>query len=181
MPGGNTTAVQSVVREPLRSATDNSIAAYALRFIFPDAFALLPGVMDTPEARAMMLAVGLQESRFKYRRQLNGPARGFFQFEQMGGVKGVLEHPATKPHITHVCAELRYPPLIEHCYIAIEHNDVLACCFARLLLWTLPGMLAGHGMVERGWNQYVSAWRPGKPHRLSWDDFFADAWAMVQT
>ena len=52
--------------------------------------ALLPDRMDTPEARVMMLAIGLQESRFVHRRQIKGPARGFWQFEQGGGVIGVV-------------------------------------------------------------------------------------------
>lgn len=36
------------------------------------ALALLPATMDTPEARIMLLAIGLQESRFEHRRQLVG-------------------------------------------------------------------------------------------------------------
>lgn len=42
------------------------------------ALSLLPARMDSSRARAMLLAIGLQESRFEYRRQMNnGPARGF--------------------------------------------------------------------------------------------------------
>ncbi|OMG90710.1 hypothetical protein [Achromobacter xylosoxidans] len=37
--------------------------------------ALLPAAMDTPAARVMLLAIGLQESRFVRRRQIGGPAR----------------------------------------------------------------------------------------------------------
>ncbi len=55
------------------------------------------GVRDTPEGRLMLLAIGLQESRFEHRRQLgNGPARGFWQFEAGGGVKGVMTHLASR-------------------------------------------------------------------------------------
>lgn len=45
--------------------------------------------MDSTEARVMLLAIGLQESRFINRFQIvqgkpgaKGPARGFWQFEQ---------------------------------------------------------------------------------------------------
>jgi len=42
------------------------------------ALAILPAKMDTPQARVMLLAIGLQESEFAHRRQMgNGPARGF--------------------------------------------------------------------------------------------------------
>ena len=59
------------------------------------ALAALPARMRSREAVVMLLAIGLQESLFKYRRQMaNGPARGFWQFEKMGGVAGVLQHRA---------------------------------------------------------------------------------------
>lgn len=48
--------------------------------------------MDSAAARCQMLAIGLQESRLQHRRQNGGPARGFWQFEKGGGVKGILFH-----------------------------------------------------------------------------------------
>ena len=36
------------------------------------ALALLPAAMNTPQARCMLLAIGLQESRFVHRRQIGG-------------------------------------------------------------------------------------------------------------
>ena len=43
------------------------------------AFTLLPSRMRSREALVMLLAIGLQESLFKRRRQMaNGPARGFW-------------------------------------------------------------------------------------------------------
>lgn len=148
-------------------------------FTFPATFALLPGAMDTPAARAMLLAIGLQESKFLYRKQVGGPAKGFWQFESGGGVKGVLTHPSSRVFALQACGELLYPASQAACYTAIEHNDVLACCFARLLLWTLPGLLAERGMPERAWRQYTDAWRPGKPHREPWNEHFAQAWTLV--
>ena len=63
------------------------------RFIVPTAFALLPPTMRSDRATAMLLAIGLQESRFLHRRQFhNGPARGFWMFERGGGITGVLQH-----------------------------------------------------------------------------------------
>lgn len=151
-----------------------------LTYVMPFAFALLPGSMNTPEARAALLAIGLQESEFVYRRQQgNGPARGFWQFERGGGVRGVLEHPATSLHAKHVCAELRYPARPDDCHAALADNDVLACCFARLLLWTLPGMLAPRENPERGWQQYLAGWQPGKPRHEAWAQNWIRGWEMV--
>ena len=145
------------------------------------ALRLLPARMDSPEAKAMLVAISLQESRLEHRRQLGGPARGYFQFEQGGGVRGVLTHPASKPHIQAVLSALDYDPNsgADACYAAIEHHDILACAFARLLLWTLPGSLPARGDPNLGWEQYLSAWRPGKPHMQTWGDFYEQAWSVA--
>ena len=137
---------------------------------------LLPEKMNTHEARAMLLAIGLQESRFEHRFQVGGPARGFWQFEKGGGVKGVLDHHSTKEYITGVCKTLRIPATETDCYEAIAYNDPLACCFARLLLYTLPVKLPLKNESQKGWEQYIAAWRPGKPHFESWGAYFNTAW-----
>lgn len=143
------------------------------------ALKLLPANMDSLAARAMVISICLQESRLEHRRQIGGPARGYAQFEQGGGVRGVLTHPASKPHIEAVCAALDYEPEPEACYIAIEHNDILAAAFARLLLWTLPDPLPAANEVEKAWRQYIAAWRPGKPHPASWPRCYSQAWGAV--
>ena len=147
--------------------------------VFPTAFALLPYKMDSREARAMLLAIGLQESRFVHRKQIGGPAKGFWQFEEGGGVRGVMNHVSTREHARDVCLARNVPPIVKLCYDKIETDDVLACCFARLLLYTLPSPLPGPGEHDEAWRQYLSAWRPGKPHRLTWDDFYGRAWQEI--
>ena len=126
----------------------------------------LPQLPSRALTIAMLLAIGLQESRFTYRVQINGPAHGFWQFERGGGVAGVLGHSATRGKIQHVLDQMQYSPSSNVVYQALPHNDVLACCFARLLLWTLPGPLATTS--DRAWAQYIDAWRPGKPHVQTW-------------
>lgn len=170
-----------------RDQTRDDLAVYVQTFIFPAAFLLLPGAMDTLEAQAMLLAIGLQESRFTHRHQIGGPAHGWWQFEQRGGVRGVLTHRASAAPLAVVCGALRYPVRTPggeladlELYDAIEHNDVLACCVARLLLWTLPDALPSRAEPELAWLQYLDAWRPGKPHRASWEAFYARAWDLVQ-
>ena len=145
------------------------------------ALRLLPARMDSRGGRAMVIAICLQESRLKHRRQVGGPARGYAQFELGGGVRGVLTHPATRQYIQIVLAALDYDPTssAEDCWTAIEHQDILGAAFARLLLWTLPGPLPEPGDAADGWRQYLSGWRPGKPHRGTWDAFYGTAWDTV--
>jgi hypothetical protein len=152
-----------------------------LEFAITPALVLLPAAMGSPSAMAMLLAIGLQESKLKNRHQIGGPAHSYWQFEQGGGVVGVLKHPSTKPHIQSVLAALDYDQTTDApaCYAIIEHNDILAASFARLLLWTLPQGLPDADDPEAGWQAYIKAWRPGKPHRETWDAYFEQAWQVV--
>ncbi|QYJ23444.1 hypothetical protein KYT87_09575 [Achromobacter sp. ES-001] len=143
------------------------------------ALALLPAKMDTPAARVMLLAIGLQESRFIHRRQINGPARGFWQFERGGGVVGVLTHSASAALARQVCEARGVTPTAPAVYAQLESDDVLAAAFARLLLWTDPGRLPAVGDSKGGWDLYARTWRPGKPHQQTWSDLHAQAVAEV--
>jgi hypothetical protein len=142
------------------------------------ALKLLPPQMDTPEARVLLLAIGLQESRFMHRFQkvagrpyVKGPARGFWQFEQ-GGTAGVVRHEASRYWLAHLCESRRVPFKAEDIWNAIETDDVLAAGLARLLLFTDPKRLPAVGDVEGAWGLYAyRCWRPGKPHRQTWDAF----------
>lgn len=147
---------------------------------------LLPPSMDSAEARVMLLAIGLQESRFTTRLQRplrlgmpNGPARGFWQFERGGGVKGVMTHAATADHARIVCdargVEFKAMPV----WSKLAEDDLLACAFARLLLFTDPRPLPKLGDENGAWAYYVANWRPGKPHRQTWAKLYGEALAEV--
>lgn len=156
---------------------------HTFKYSIPAAYSLLPDQMQSSKATAMLLAIGLQESKFAARRQLpKGPARGFWQFERAGGVQGVLTHRSTQKYIRRALESLAYPAFLDDysCHTAIQHNDVLACCFARLLLWTLPDILPGRLAVDLAWHQYADAWRPGKPHPETWPENYALAWEIVE-
>lgn len=141
---------------------------------------ILPGRMDSREARAMMIAISLQESGLKHRRQIGGPAHGFSQFE-LTGVRLVMKHPATASLVKDVLAALDYEPTenAEFVYVAVEHNDILAMALTRLNLWWLPDPLPNRDSPGKGWTQYIKAWNPGKPRRETFDGFFSDAWEAV--
>lgn len=155
--------------------------AIVRQHVIPATYTLLPAAMASDEATAMLLAIGYQESRFEHRTQVGGPARGYWQFEQMGGVTGVLGHERTRHHAAEALAALHYPATVTPwaVYEAIAHNDVLACVFARLLLWTLPWPLPRADQPEDGWRQYLAAWRPGKPHAHTWRQAWAIAWTTA--
>lgn len=138
----------------------------------------LPHKYNTVQARAMVLAIALQESELKHRRQTRGPARSFFQFEK-AGISGVLTHSASRPDALEVCRMLGYRPVTSEIYEAIEHNDMLAVCFARLLLWTLPHRLPQENESGMAWAQYMDAWRPGKPRGETWAANFEKSWETV--
>jgi hypothetical protein len=70
---------------PLRRVLDDIIT--------PTFWNLLPCRFASNEAIVMLLAIGLQESRFQHREQIGGPAVSFWQAEKSGGmVRGVLNH-----------------------------------------------------------------------------------------
>lgn len=144
------------------------------------AFRLLgPGYSSVPAA-ALLTAIALQESGLSHRHQVGGPAHGLWQFEPIG-CDGVLSHPASKSAARRVCAALLVPALPDDAYRALEHCDVLAAAFARLALWRLPAPLPGaDDGPQAAWDQYVDAWRPGKPHRHRWDENWAIAWSLYR-
>lgn len=134
-----------------------------------DALALLPPPMHSRAALAMLYAIGLQESRFEHRRQLGGgPARGLWQFERGGGVRGVCEHAASRYWMSAVCDARAVRFEIAAVYAALETDDVLAAAAARLLLFTDPRFLPALDDAQGAWDLYARVWRPGKPHRATW-------------
>lgn len=156
---------------------------FVAQFIVPAALSLLPKRLDTPEARAMLIAIGLQESAFLARRQMTSkpgyaPARGFWQFEVAGGTAAVLVDDRTRVFCEVALRQLRYPPAAVACWEAFEHNDILACLFARLFLLTSPLANPGPDDAEIGWHIYESTWRPGAPRPNDWPANFARAWAI---
>lgn len=149
--------------------------ADALAHIVVPALKLLPAQMDTDRARVMPLAIAGQESNLAHRFQVvagkpgaKGPARGLWQAELGGGYSGVLRHDATAGLARAVCDARGIPATAEAVWHGIEHDDILACCFARLLLWTDPRALPEIGDVAGAWNLYIRTWRPGRPHISRW-------------
>lgn len=159
------------------------------RFVLPQAYDLVPGAFRSQAATAMVLAIGLQESKFATRRQgAGGPARGFWQFE-IGGTRGVMTHHTTKALTIAILRDLKLPNLVgdpDRTHMALEYADPLACVFARLLLWTLPKGLPTQTQQDKGFLQYLEAWRPKgwelglkHPRAGDWPENFAEGWTRA--
>ena len=72
------------------------------------------------------------------------------------------------------------PFVAQDIYERLVTDDVLACCFARLLLYTDPNPMPEVGDEDGAWRAYIRAWRPGKPHIRTWSALYADAIAIVK-
>lgn len=139
-----------------------------LKVAIDPGLAVLPESMRSDDARRFLLAICLQESGLKYRRQIKGPARGFPMFET-NGLRGVLNHRSSKDLARAVLGVLELEGMdadIPSLHAVFEFNDALAISFARLLIYTLPSKLPT--TAADGWKQYINAWRPGRPHENAW-------------
>ena len=126
------------------------------------ALALLPARMSGQQAEVLLLAIGLQESLLIHQRQIRGPARGLWQFEQGGGTAGVLSHPQTCDLAAQVCRARGVNPTPAAVQEALAgEDDVLDAALARLLMWTDRPPLPALQDVEGGWQLYLRTWRPG--------------------
>lgn len=140
---------------------------------------LLPGKFDSVIARVTLAAIGMQESEFLYHQQVGGPARSYWQFEQAGGIRGVLTHPASSQYAKSICMLRAVAPTESDVYAAFLNDDLLACAFARLLLFTDAAPLPPLGDFQAGWDYYERNWRPGKPRRADWTGNYIAAQAAV--
>lgn len=128
---------------------------------------LLPRGMDSIKARALLLKIGLQESRFLHRRQMVGsppmpvgPAVSFYQFER-GGVNGVLRHKVTRPHVLELCEYFGIQPDTAAIWELMKTDDALGAAMARLNLLWAPGALPDINDADASFAYYLNCWRPG--------------------
>lgn len=150
-------------------------------YVVPAAYALLPPSMAHPRATAMLLATGLQVSKFRDRRPLEGTACGFWGFEKPN-VREVITNPHTRLTVETALRVLRYEAMIDsvaNIQQLLVDNDTLACVFARSLLLTLPTQLPRRNQRDLGWRQFAQAWNPADPAEFTWPHYFAEAWDRV--
>lgn len=136
--------------------------------------ATLDARLDTREANGLLLPIAGIESEWSSRRQLGGPARSFWQVEP-NGVLAVLQNINTQRLMIAAARALCVGIDRASIYVAIEHNDFLACIVARLLLWADPAPLPAIGDQDGAWACYLRCWRPGKPRPQDWPEIYAAA------
>lgn len=135
------------------------------------------GVGSDDRGRLEVMTIAGQEGNWQFRRQIGGPARSFFQFERGGGVHGLFTVTAVK--LKAVCDALDIPYEESSVFEAMAWNDTLACCMARLLLWTDPKPLPDVGDERGAWLYYVNLWRPGMPRPETWPARYATSLQLV--
>ena len=122
------------------------------------------GNYNDPRAAAMLLAIAQTESACIHRRQLRGPARSFWQIEPFTG----LDFLQNRRFVMEMWTRLHLPPpSMTSVRTVLEWNDPIACVIARELLWhRLPQALPmlDPSAAEEACQQYLQAWRPGRPH-----------------
>lgn len=154
---------------------------FVLTHAIAPALAILPMPMDSPTVRMLLIAIGLQESGLKYRRQLgNGPARGLWQNERGGGVRGVVTSAATAAHCRNLALARGVRFDADAIWQALEIDDVLAAGMARLILFADPRPLPPMDDPLLTWVCYLRNWRPGEPRPDDWPKNHFAALATVR-
>ena len=155
------------------------------------AMELLPASMWSVESYAEMLAIALQETGLRARRQevmskkehklVPGPARGLYQFE-LGGLKGVLQHPATQRHAARLVDALGYADSTpEELLDLLVDDDVLSSGMARLNLFWYPAPLPKRDDGPTpAYFYYDRIWRPGLKRPNDWPPNWTRAWETVE-
>jgi len=137
----------------------------------------LAGTQSNDAARVLVMTIAGQESGWKERRQIGGPARGYWQFEKGGGVAGLFQ--ATPQQLRAICVGLDIPFDQTVVFEAMAWNDTLAASMARLLLFTDPAPLPAVGDKDAAWQYYLRNWRPGAPHPASWSGLYDQSLAAM--
>ncbi len=130
----------------------------------------------------MLVAVALQESDLRHRKQIGGPALSYLMWEpgNLSALPGVLRHPATQGMAAAFVADLDYADLTpEELRQATVYDCTLSAGLGRLLLYTLPDALPQRHDSAESWGQYMRAWRPGRPHPERWSQRWLTAWMVV--
>jgi hypothetical protein len=142
----------------------------------------ITGIGATPEAEVMVMAIAGQESDWDARKQYGGPARSYWQFEEGGGVYGVLTHAASAGPIREICRAIDIDTVdTGTIYEAMAWSSFLGCSMARLLLYTDPAALPAVNDVSGSWDYYLRNWRPGAPHPETWPGVHGTAVALLRS
>ena len=134
-------------------------------------------------AERLLLAIAIQESRCVHVYQRSGPARGFWQFEEVA-IEDVYENPVSFECLERLMyrewARSRYSTAAnarDLVFDALPFDAMLACAVARAYLWPDPAPLPEPKleMEEEAWQYYLRRWKPGRPDRDRWSGSWTGA------
>lgn len=143
------------------------------------AFDKKPG-LDSSQADVMMLAIAIQESGLKARRQMpKGPARGYWQIEPPTAIDTLIRYRPARdfctaigikiPTLSEVGGELKkYASAVKEFQSALEWNDSAAGAIARGILRLDKKPLPAVGDEADAWSCYLRCWRPGNERPEKW-------------
>lgn len=166
----------------MQNITKKEGVNYVLRVI-QDAEKHWPAKLRSKAATVLLLATSGQEANWQYQKQINGPARGLWQFEKAGGVYGVMTHPSTKDIAKDICQQLGVEFQRDAIYNALcddKVSDILDASFARLLYFANANPLPPVGDPAAAWRYYIETWRPGRPRQEHWPRCYSTAMARVE-
>lgn len=129
-------------------------------------------------AEYFLLAVAGQESAWIDRVQAGGPARGFWQCEQGGMLRGVMSGQYASM-LERLCDLYAVPNDEGTVFEALAWHDTLAYAVARLGLFMDPHALPALNDEAGAWGVYLRAWQPGKPSRNRWSIVYGQAMAAL--
>jgi hypothetical protein len=131
---------------------------------------------DTPQSRALLLAIAGVESAWTSRWQEPvAYARGFWMIQQ-NCLNDLLAHPASGPLLRQFAAEMEIST--GGMFEALAWHDGWAYACGRALLLTDPAPLPAVGDVVKSAVYYRRNWRPGKYDGVRFEDRYAAALAI---
>jgi hypothetical protein len=143
---------------------------------------LLPH-FDSPEARVMLLAIGLQESRSSPRgastvmvlRAASGSSSA------VAVVVGVLTSAASRDYARRRLLKLRnVAPSADSVWRRLEFDDLLAAAICPPDALGQPASMPALGRGGEAWDYYKATWRPGRPRVRTWNGYYAQALEQVR-
>ncbi len=150
-----------------------------LEQIIEPGLALLPPALNGDDASVLLLATGLQESRFCYRRELGGYGLGYWKLHA-DKVARVFAHAGCREPLERLCEAVGVECTPRAVHAALEYNDQLATAITRLLLHTATRRLPAQAHPEQAWLLYLQLWKPALPRHLSWTPLHRNACNALQ-